>query len=454
VSPAPFRALEVNDALRKILADLVGASLARGRAEEPPDEFPELLPEKDTVWGATRGSDRIAILDAVLLQEGRPGLLDVVAETEGRRIHLLLGLRAPGDEAYFLSEVSEAVLGLYEDSEGLAVACDALLDAELVSALLRALDEELAGARVRRLTGDGAVVVFAVEDRARLTVFTELPEGGQPSVRMLEALDRVGFNHVPAPLFIWRRDGDDLGVLQEMLVGGTDGWSLARTSLRDLYASGCTPEAAGGDFAPEAHLLGTTTARMHLGLETAFGRRHQEISSWVQQIETSLRAGDPGVRERPEVQSLFAELHALRISCPVIRTHGDFHLGRVSRTEQGWFVSDLRPGGVPLQAPGPERLAGGEPPDRSPLADVADMLWSLRHVASTAATERDPTDSERLSAVASAWERRNRRAFLAGYLGVPGIAALLPPGRDTVRNVAAAFELHRAAFLLHPDATS
>ena len=71
---------------------------------------------------------------------------------------------------------------------------------------------------------------------------------------------------------------------------------------------------------------------------------------------------------------------------------------------------------------------------RSPLADVADMLWSLDHVATTAADERDPSGRDGLSELADAWVARNRRAFLAGYLGVPGISGLVPPGREALRD--------------------
>jgi predicted trehalose synthase len=82
---------------------------------------------------------------------------------------------------------------------------------------------------------------------------------------------------------------------------------------------------------------------------------------------------------------------------------------------------------------------------RSPLADVADMLWSLHHVATTAAEERDPSGRDGLTALAGAWVARNRRAFLAGYLGVPGISGLVPPGREALRILTASFELVRAA---------
>jgi len=88
---------------------------------------------------------------------------------------------------------------------------------------------------------------------------------------------------------------------------------------------------------------------------------------------------------------------------------------------------------------------------RSPLADVADMLWSFAYVAEAAAEERDPTGRDGLNELAQAWVDRNRRAFLAGYLGVPGISGLVPPGREALRVVTAAFELVRAAVHAMPD---
>ena len=97
----------------------------------------------------------------------------------------------------------------------------------------------------------------------------------------------------------------------------------------------------------------------------------------------------------------------------MIRTHGDFHLGRTARTDQGWVVSDCAPGGV---------LAGGSAPGRrTPLADVADLLWSMHQASTVAAAERDPAGRLGLSALGQAWEARNRRAFVTGYLGTPGI---------------------------------
>ena len=63
----------------------------------------------------------------------------------------------------------------------------------------------------------------------------------------------------------------------------------------------------------------------------------------------------------------------------------------------------------------------------------------------SAAEERDLPGQDGLSELADAWVARNRRAFLAGYLGVPGISGLVPPGREALRILTAAFQLVRAA---------
>ena len=166
------------------------------------------------------------------------------------------------------------------------------------------------------------------------------------------ALDEVGFNHVAAPLVRWLWEGRDLGVVQEPLADRSGGWALALTSLRDFYASGGSPETAGGDFGAEARALGTMTARMHLALDRAFLRHHESVVDWVDEAEAEIATADPSLLEASGVAELVKWLRETEGRLPVIRTHGDFQLTRTARTDQGWVVSDCGPGGV---------LAGGSP---------------------------------------------------------------------------------------------
>jgi len=76
---------------------------------------------------------------------------------------------------------------------------------------------------------------------------------------------------------------------------------------------------------------------------------------------------------------------------------------------------------------------------------VADLAWSFHHVGAIAISERDPLGRGEFAPLATAWEARNRRAFLSGYLATPGIGGLVPTDREVVRQLVAVFELERAA---------
>jgi maltokinase len=372
-----------------------------------------------------------------VLRPGRPGLLDVVADIDGRLAHVIVGLRRVGDEPRFLRAGDEAALGLLEDDDGLAVCVDALRDAELAPlalATIRGVDPR--PGTVAYIRDDERITILDCGDRGDLTVFPWLRDGPRPAVDLLVALDAAGFNHVAAPLVRWTWEGRDLGLVQEPIPGRSGGWALALTSLRDLFASRGRPESAGGDFGSEAHALGTMTARMHLALDSTFDRRPDSVTEWVDAAEASIGQADSGLLDAPGVADLTKALRAADLRLPVIRTHGDFHLGRVARTDQGWVVTDCSPGGV---------LPGhSEPTWRSPLADVADLLWSLHQASTMTAAERDPAGRFGLDELGRSWEARNRRAVLTGYLGTPGMAGLAGPDRDVVRNLVALLELARS----------
>jgi maltokinase len=418
---------DVSDSVRAALAELVSAYAGRRPGWE--------------------GGGPVRVLDAEVLGSGRPGIVDVVAEFGDRYVHVPFGLRTPGEETRFIPDGDDAVLGSLVDAEGAAVVFDATRDAVVAAMLLQRVSGEVVeAALVRHLRDDKGSVTLAMEDRIAFTVYNEVVDGPRPDLELFLALDEVGFNHLAAPLAVWRRAGRDLGVAQEYLAGASSGSWLALTSVRDLYASGGPPELAGGDFGAEAHRLGTMTARMHLGLDKAFGRRAGDVGRWAEGIEAELRSLSVHLLERPDTEELLRELRTLQVPSQAIRTHGDFHLGRTCRTEQGWYVVDFATGGHPTSMAGAVTEADDDGPVyRSPLADVADMLWSLGHVATAAADERDPSGRDGLGELADAWVARNRRAFLAGYLGVPGISGLVPPGREALRVLTASFELVRAA---------
>jgi len=402
-------------------------------------------------WSGLGGD--VTVIDDEVLVPGRPGIRDVVANVGGTLVHLPVGLRAPGDETKTLAGVEEPGLGLHEDAQGVSVAFDAVRDADTASLLLEAvIGRNIEPDRIRQVRFDTSSATLAYDDRLDFTIFDRLVDGAHPGLELLVGLDRAGFNHVAPPVAVWRRGGRDLGVVQEHLVGGSSGWAMARTSVRDLYDARGSAEDAGGDFAAEARRLGTMTARMHLALAQAFGRGDQKISSIVAAAKSHIGATAPDVLERSDVAALLATLQSSDESIAVVRAHGDFHLGRVWRAEQGWMVVELTPGEHPVNRPGGvpgdadlDADVGPGPFERSPLADVADMVWSFGRVASVAAARRDPAGRENLGPLADEWRKRNRLAFVAGYNQVPGISDLLPASGETTEGLMELFGLARSA---------
>ena len=240
--------------------------------------------------GIAAGSE-LAIERAEMLRPGRPGLLDLVVAVggTGRRAHLVVGLRGVTDEPHFLRPGEECALGILDDADGLAVCTDALRDAQLAPLLLATVRMvEPRSGPVTVLRDDDDAALLDCGDRGDLMVFPWVQDRPRPDVDLLVGLDEAGFNHVAAPLVRWVWEGRDLGVVQEPLADRSGGWALALTSLRDFYASGGTPEAAGGDFGTEARALGTMTARMHLALDRTFLRHPEPVVDWVDEAEDAI----------------------------------------------------------------------------------------------------------------------------------------------------------------------
>jgi maltokinase len=285
------------------------------------------------------------------------------------------------------------------------------------------------------------------DDRLILKIFRRLHEGVNPDVEVTTHLAEAGFQHVAAPLVTWREGGYDLAFGQQYLAGGSEGWALALTSLRDLYNSTADlPADAGGDFAPEAIRLGRMTAEMHLALADVFGLEPPESGcrEWnelVESIAGRVVAARELIGDRcvEAAAPLVEHLRAVDEPGPSGRVHGDYHLGQVMETDAGWYVLDFEGEPAKLLA---ERTAPA-----SPLKDVSSMLRSFDYAARYALTERPAEEQGQLRDKAEAWEDRNRQGFLEGYRDVSGVDRLLPDPASTP-PVLIAYELDKALYEL------
>jgi maltokinase len=396
-------------------------------------------------WFA-RSEDRGAaeIVESESLRSEPPGLILLVVSAGGATYQLLVGVREEQEAIGLLRGQEHAILGPVEQEGGRYLAYAAEADPELALWLLGMVsDGRQQAARVRSIGAEQSNTSMVYDDRLIMKLFRRLQAGPNPDVEVTLALDEVGFNHVAAPVAVWRRDPWDLALVQEFLAGGSEGLALALTSLRDLYASDpdVTPEAAGGDFGDEARRLGEMTAKLHLALAEAFGRHPAHVDEWGRSIERQLEAVPRSdAVAGPGVQAILDDLRKIADPGVAIRVHGDYHLGQVMRGEVGWYVLDFE--GEPARPLAERREL------RSPLRDVAGMLRSFQYATALAAEERGPAGQADVAEQAVAWEQRNRRAYLDGYRSWSHIDELVPGDEVGFETVLTAFELEKAAYEL------
>ena len=422
-----------------------------------------------------------------LLRPGPPVLARVLATAGGATYQVLVGIRPAEEVAALLSGQEGPILGALP---GGLMAYDALADPELARVVLELVTGRAEPTeRVRTVGVEQSNSSLVYDDRIILKVFRRLQPGPNPEVEVTLALDQVGFNHIAAPVGHWR-DGDlDLAIAQEFLRGGTEGWAMALTSLRDLYAWGAeasapstgppVPEpgeptaspveeappvagpevvaAAGGDFGAEARRLGEMTGKLHLALERAFGEEPGDPEAWAAGVTAqvdatwavvqAVAAGEEAVADlsaglppRELVDEVVAGLRAVSGPGLSIRVHGDYHLGQVMRTDQGWFVLDFE--GEPARPLAERRRRS------SPLRDVAGMLRSLDYATAVALRERGDHERVDPARLDRAWEQRNRASFLQGYLSTHGLGGLLPGRVEDLEVVLWALEVEKAAYEL------
>ena len=274
------------------------------------------------------------------------------------------------------------------------------------------------------LTGEQSNTSLVFGESAIFKVFRRVTPGPNPDLEVASALAQLGSSHIAEP-FGWvetRIDGATtvLAILSRYLRAASDGWSLAATSVRDLYASeeGTRAAEAGGDFAGEAERLGAATAQVHRDLADAFGRSELEPEALRELAEQMYRRLDMAVATVPElgryadrVGDAYSDLAKLIEPVPAQRVHGDYHLGQVMRTQTGWIVLDFE--GEPA-SPLAQRRARS-----SPLRDVAGMLRSFDYAARHQLVTHP--DVSGLAPRAAGWVRRNGDAFCAGYAAAGGL---------------------------------
>jgi predicted trehalose synthase len=301
---------------------------------------------------------------------------------------------------------------------------------------------------VRPMSTEQTNSTVVLDDAIALKAFRRLEPGKNPEHEMLTFLSARDFDNIPALAGWYELHGDTLsatlGIAQEYVRDGRDGWELALDEL------GADPER----FVGRLHELGEVVGTMHtlLGsdagdLDFAPEAATQEgmslltatIDEDIERIFVRLPEDDPAVApiagRGEEIRDRLQMLSHAGAGGRLIRHHGDLHLGQTLRTggrDPKWLILDFE--GEPAR-PLTERRR-----KRSPLRDVAGMLRSFAYVASA-------SELLRSNPVPDGWEQRARSAFLEGYMARVDVN-LLPPSQAGIESLLAIHELERAIYEL------
>ena len=272
-----------------------------------------------------------------------------------------------------------------------------------------ALDELLPGGRAaaedlpeRAMGVEQSNTSVRLGDRLMLKIYRLLEPGVNPEVEVLELLTERGFAHAPLAAGSMRYVPDDAepaaaGIVQSLVPAHGDAWAWMLEHLAATVRPSRTEAIAA------ASEIGGITAELHAALQSVPDRPDfpsraatpEERRSWRAgaegQLDAALAAvGDDGAgaavaRRRPSVRAAFDALTAAA-GAWASRIHGDYHLGQLLVTDDGFVVTDFE--GEPARPLAERRRPA------SPLRDVAGMLRSLDYAARTTQQRQPGFDAD------------------------------------------------------------
>ena len=242
----------------------------------------------------------------------------------------------------------------------------------------------------RALTDDQSNTSIVLGERLVVKCYRRPQEGTHPEPELLAGLTRVESKWAPAFGGSLVRyipgGGETLACVYAFVPGEPVGWERLIVQLRDLLAA--DDRAALDALAVEMGALGAATAGLHVDLARAFGietatesEALSAIASAGAQLGEALAVATPDLAAILEPRTGFARQALSDLDrlggTPVIRCHGDLHVGQFIASPSGPIVVDFE--GEPGR-PVHERRRPG-----SPLRDLACLLLSFDHVAAAAA---------------------------------------------------------------------
>lgn len=353
-----------------------------------------------------------------------------------------------------------------------AVLYDALGNVRLLSALLRTFENggtKIAGQHgtlsFRSLPGYGNVAGADTTPKPTKTeqTNTSIVFGNAFILKVVRQLDRgtsaeldmgaflTVHGHASSPPVVGaieiERDGEEpatVGVLHRFVANEGDAWTF---TLGELESSR-DPKS----FVAHAALLGKRVGEMHVVLASG-----SEPSFAVGRLDRSARIalGDAVKKQAHDLASVLSPgddskvaarvdaFVALAEDPPIMRVHGDLHLGQILWSGTDFIIIDFEGE--------PSRSLAARKAKRSPLADVAGMLRSFDYAAAAIQRTGDKVvpwpESRR-------WYEAVANAFLEAYRSTVTASAALKTTAETFDASLAFYLLEKAIYELGYEANN
>ena len=328
------------------------------------------------------------------------------------------------------------------------------------SALTSIVDDvgAIPGLPERALRADQSNTSVVLGEALLVKAYRRIEEGLNPDLELNAYLaEEVGFSAVPRlggfVEVVSAAGASTVALVQEFIRDAADAYEATAERLAAWILA---PGQVTVEFATEDTVdLGTLTAELHAALAAAKGipdfepreATPAELREWHRAAGGQLQraidvtpgaAGEELRAMAPVIAEQLTVLEAVPTVPLVTRVHGDFHLGQVLETRDGYRIVDFE--GEPTR-PLAERRR-----HNSPLRDVASMLRSIDHAGRSARRRAEvrgggPVESPGLDI--EAWLVRARQRFLGAYrAGLREQGARIAVDEDLLR----AFEFEKECY--------
>ena len=313
-----------------------------------------------------------------------------------------------------------------------------------------------------------------LDEKVILKLFRRPGLGPNPDLELNRLLTNEGFREVPPQVgeivYEGTIEGEeiaiDLGIAQEFIHDGVEGWEATLRGLRALYDQihiedtkediKFLTEQRSAETLDSLAELGDVTGGLHIVLsreeidpELAPQEiDHDDLAGWAKASRKTLRRLiDSGLEEivplKDDIEARIAAVEGVEDPGYKTRIQGDYHLAQVMLSPRGWVLLDFE--GEPAR-PLEERRE-----KQSPLRDVAGMLRSFSYAATAVLFERAQPETEewrKLEPWADCWEELVRERFLHAYLAKSHEGRFLPAERDEIFVLLDFFEIDKALYEL------